>query len=46
MGTLHPMNQRRYIRAGNLIHLTNDRFYHLLQAPEKTLLQQPKQPPQ
>lgn len=45
MGILHPMNQRRYIRVGNLIHLTNDRFYHLLQAPEKSLLPQQKQPP-
>jgi hypothetical protein len=40
MGTLHPINQRRYIRVGNLIHLTNDLFFHLLQAPEQTLVQQ------
>ncbi len=32
MGGLHPMNQRRYVRTGNLIHLINDRFPHLLQA--------------
>lgn len=46
MGILHPMNQRRYIRVGDTVHLTNDRFYHLLLAPEKTLLPQPTQPPQ
>jgi hypothetical protein len=33
MGTLHPMNQRRYMRVGTTIHLINDRFPHLLQAP-------------
>ncbi len=32
VGTLHPMNQRRYLLTGNLIHLTNDRFAHLLKA--------------
>lgn len=37
MGTLHPINQRRYIRVGNLVHLTNDRFYHLLQSAPKSL---------
>ncbi len=33
MGELHPMNQRRYMHVGNQIHLINDRFPHLLQAP-------------
>lgn len=32
MGTLHPINQRRYMRVGDQIHLINDRFPHLLQA--------------
>jgi hypothetical protein len=32
MGTLHPMNKRRYMRIGNLIHLINDRFPHHSQA--------------
>lgn len=40
MGTLHPMNQRRYVRVGNLIHLTNDRFYHLLQSAPQSLTSQ------
>ncbi len=32
MGAIHPMNQRRYLRVGNMIHMINDRFPHLLQA--------------
>lgn len=38
MGTLHPMNQRRYMRVGNMIHLINDRFPHLLQATAKSYI--------
>jgi hypothetical protein len=37
MGVLHPINQRRYIRVGNTVHLTNDLFYHLLQRAPKSL---------
>ncbi len=32
MGSTHPMNQRRYLRVGDQIHLINDRFPHHLQA--------------
>lgn len=38
MGSLHPMNQRRYMRVGNMIHLINDRFSHLLQASAKSYM--------
>jgi len=32
VGTTHPMNQRRYLRIGEQIHLIKDRFIHHLQA--------------
>jgi len=38
MGSLHPINQRRYMRVGNMIHLINDRFSHLLQASAKSYM--------
>ncbi len=31
-GNVHPMNQRRYLRLQNRIHLIKDRFIHHLQA--------------
>jgi hypothetical protein len=40
MGTLHPMNKRRYLRIGNMIHLTNDRFSHLMQGTAKYFTKQ------
>jgi Domain of unknown function (DUF4340) len=35
MGTTSPINQRRYLRVGDQIHLINDRFPHQLQAKAK-----------
>jgi hypothetical protein len=46
MGSLHPMNQRRYMHVGNTIHLINDRFPHLLQAPADYYTQTKQTPPQ
>ncbi len=43
LGALHPMNQRRYVRIGNSIHLINDRFFHLLQAPPENYTATPGQ---
>ncbi len=38
MGAIHPMNQRRYMRVGNIIHLINDRFPHLLRAAPQSYI--------
>jgi hypothetical protein len=32
VGTTHPMNQHRYLRIGDQVHLIKDRFIHHLQA--------------
>jgi hypothetical protein len=45
MGGTHPINHRRYMRIGNMIHLINDRFpHHLLATPDSFISTADKNP--